>query len=177
MKVDTYSPNTGEKLCTFALSPIVVENHRVVRKWKYILRFEKYTICFVNGLSPEAEGADIRIVRVLECVRHHFTGNRQSQITKQSIYFTNLSIYFHFPWASVHQYTVRATAIFTFRKFCPRGLNPVAILSHNIFRDCYSYGILSCLVLILGDFVLGDFILGDFVQKLFCPRGLCPRGL
>ena len=29
MKVDTYSPNTGEKLCTFALSPIVVENHRV----------------------------------------------------------------------------------------------------------------------------------------------------
>ena len=30
MKVDTYSPNTGEKLSTFALSPIVVENHRVL---------------------------------------------------------------------------------------------------------------------------------------------------
>ena len=29
MKVDTYSPNTGEKLYTFALFPIVVENHRV----------------------------------------------------------------------------------------------------------------------------------------------------
>ena len=28
-KVDTYSPNTGEKLYTFTLSPIVVENHRV----------------------------------------------------------------------------------------------------------------------------------------------------
>ena len=30
MKVDTYFFNTGEKLCTFALSPIVVENHRVL---------------------------------------------------------------------------------------------------------------------------------------------------
>ena len=29
MKVDTYSPNTGEKLSTFALSPLVVENPRV----------------------------------------------------------------------------------------------------------------------------------------------------
>ena len=29
MKVDTYFPNTGEKLFTFAISPIVVENHRV----------------------------------------------------------------------------------------------------------------------------------------------------
>ena len=31
MKVDTYSPNTGGKLSTFALSPILVENHRVFR--------------------------------------------------------------------------------------------------------------------------------------------------
>ena len=30
MKVVTYSPNTGEKLCTFAFSPIVVENQRVL---------------------------------------------------------------------------------------------------------------------------------------------------
>ena len=29
MKVAIYSPNTGEQLYTFALSPIVVENHRV----------------------------------------------------------------------------------------------------------------------------------------------------
>ena len=29
IKVDTYSPNTGEKLYTFVLSPIMVENHRV----------------------------------------------------------------------------------------------------------------------------------------------------
>ena len=29
MKVDTYSPNTREKLFTFALSPIVVENRKV----------------------------------------------------------------------------------------------------------------------------------------------------
>ena len=28
MKVDTYSPNTVEKLYTFALSPKVAENHR-----------------------------------------------------------------------------------------------------------------------------------------------------
>ena len=34
MKVDTYSPNTREKLFTFALSPIVVENHRVAMKKK-----------------------------------------------------------------------------------------------------------------------------------------------
>ena len=31
MKVDTYSLNTGEKLSTYALSPTVVENHRVFR--------------------------------------------------------------------------------------------------------------------------------------------------
>ena len=28
MKVYIYSPNAGEKLCTFALSTIMVENHR-----------------------------------------------------------------------------------------------------------------------------------------------------
>ena len=44
-----------------------------------------------------------------------------------------------------------------------------------------SQGILSYLVLTLGDFVLGDIIIGDFVlwdfvQKCFCPRGLCPKG-
>ena len=32
MKVYTYSHNTGEKLSAFALSPIVVENHRVIKK-------------------------------------------------------------------------------------------------------------------------------------------------
>ena len=32
MKVDTYSPNTGGKLYTIALYPIVVENHRVYRQ-------------------------------------------------------------------------------------------------------------------------------------------------
>ena len=36
MKVDTYSPNTGEKLCFFALAHVVVENDRVITFMYYL---------------------------------------------------------------------------------------------------------------------------------------------
>ena len=63
-----------------------------------------------------------------------------------------------------------------FRGFGPRGICPMGILSLNIFVIRNIGGILSCLFLLLGDFILGDSVLWNFVQKCFCPRGICPRG-
>ena len=44
-----------------------------------------------------------------------------------NMYFSNLSIYFWFPWASVYQYTVRTIEIVIFIGFCPWGLWPMEV--------------------------------------------------
>ena len=43
MKVDTYPPSKGVKLCNFALSPIVVENHTV-----YVYCIIHYRVELIN---------------------------------------------------------------------------------------------------------------------------------
>ena len=72
--------------------------------------------------------------------------------SQNQIYALNLSIYFPFPWASLSQYTVRATAIITFRAFfpgeyilwefcpegfCPWGFCPKIVLENVIFRGFF----------------------------------------
>ena len=103
-------------------------------------------------------------------------------ISKQNTYYSNLSLYFRLPWASVRQYTVRATAILTFRGFFPRGLYRMGILSfgilsYNISRDFYVQGILFSLVLILGDFVVGDFYPRGFCLKIISSLGVMSQGI
>ena len=52
-KVDTYSPNIEEKLCTFALSPIVVENHRVYSLYRFHKRLHNQAIELTTTYSVE----------------------------------------------------------------------------------------------------------------------------
>ena len=61
MKVDTYSHNTGEKLCTFVVSLKAVENHRVcVLSSGYELRYEGPSLCWPSFFVIFQNGGFVR---------------------------------------------------------------------------------------------------------------------